>query len=259
MNKVAKFISKNSPTILVGAGICGMVGSIIFAVKGVPKARILMIEKRTEIADSGKVDRPEVEKLKIYASAIPAYIPSIALGSFSIFCFLFANKIQLDRQAALFGAYSFVDKTLTAYKEELAEKMDPKKLMEIEEGVARRRLASASKEGSDEIYIVNDDEQLFMDCVTGQVFKSTVQNVREAEYQVNKELGANIGGVVDQNFFMDCLGLPNTKAGEILGWDILRTSGDHMGIRFVNGNLKNGTPCWVLEYDVEPLKISDWA
>ncbi len=258
MNSVAKFIGKKSPTILVGVGIASFVGSVIFAVKGAPKARILMIEKRMEIEDSGKVDKPEIEKLKIYASAIPAYVPSIVLGSFGIFCFLFANKIQLDRQTALFGAYSFVDKTLNAYKEELAERFEPKTIKSIEDGVARRKIESMQIEPPKEVYIVNEDEQLFMDGVTGQVFKSTIQDVREAEYQVNKELGACIGGVVDQNYFMDCLDLPNTKAGEILGWDILRSSGDHMDIRFVNGNLQNGKPCWILQYDVTALSMSDW-
>ena len=257
MNKIAKFIGKNSPTILIGTGIAGFVGTVIFAAKGVPKARILMIEKRMELDDSDKVDRPEVEKLKIYAAAIPAYIPSIVLGSFSIFCFLFANKIHLDRQAALFGAYSFVDKTLTAYKEELADKLEPKALKGIEDGVARRRVETMQLEPPKDVYIVNEDEQLFMDGVTGQVFKSTIQEVREAEYQVNKELGTCIGGAVDHNFFMDCLGLQHTKAGEILGWDILRSSGDHMDIRFINGNLKNGKPCWILQYDVEALVMSD--
>lgn len=252
MRDLTKVVSKHSPTILTIVGVVSMVGTVVLAVHETPKARQLMDEKRAKLADQD-IDSKIIEQAKIYSAAIPAYLPSIGTGVFSVACFLGANKIHIDRQTALFGAYTIADRSLETFKEEAKEKLGADGYRELEESVARKKLEKSQE--YNEVYVLNDDERLFQDGQTMQVFKSTVSDIREAEYLVNKELGTAIGMEVQLNYFLSLLGCSTTDAGRVLGWDITKLHGDHVDVQFVDGNLKDGTPVWILKYEVSPIGL----
>lgn len=256
LEKVGGAIRENSPSILVGVGIA-LFGTTVFLVaKETPKAQKLMQEKRIEIAGSDPATRPELEKLQVIAAGAKAYIPAMVSSAGAIFCFVYANKLNLDRQTALIGAYTLADKTLATYKEEVKKQLSPKKADELEEAVAQRQLDDNPVEGKEIFVIGNEDQQLCMDSMSGRYFRASISDIREAEYQVNKEMVTGIGDVVFLDMLYEQLGLPSIEAGEIMGWDIQH--GDRLEIKLRNGTASNGQPCWVLEYDVRALVMQDW-
>lgn len=255
MTKVGEKVSQNSPSILLGVGIGLGVLALVLVADERPKADRAMQEKRCELADAD-VPSPYVEKAQIILAGAKEYAPAIAVEAGSIFCICYAQKLNLDKQAALASAYVIADKTLATYKEEMAKKLGPQKAEDIREAVAQKQLDENPVGSKRDIYVFGEDEHLCMDSVSGRYFKASISKIREAEYQVNKEMVSGIGEVVVLNTLYEALDLESTKAGEVMGWDILH--GDRLEIHLHEGTATDGRPCWVLDYDVRALVARDW-
>ncbi len=255
LEKASDAISEKSPSILTGLGIGLFVTTAVLAAGETPKAQLLMQEKRSQLADAD-VERPEIEKAQVMLAGGKAYIPCFVTGGLAIFCLLYANKIHIDREAALIGAYTIADKSLSQYKTAIKEKLGEKKSEEIHDEVARMQLKD-NPVRPNEIIVLGDDQHLCLDSQSGRYFRASVQQIREAEYQVNKEMVTGMERVVFLDTFYEALKLPtDARIGEVMGWDL--EHGDRLEIRLREGEASNGQPCWVLDYDVRALVVCDW-
>lgn len=254
--KVTEKMAENSPGILLGVGIALFGTTVVLVAKETPKAHELMQEKRTEIADED-APKPYVEKARIILAGSRAYVPAMATGALSIFCFVYANKIHMDKEAALIAAYTLSNKTLSQYKKAVQEKLGTRKAEEVKEEVARIQLRdNPVPSDKREIVVLGEDEHLCMDSWSGRYFKASVQQIREAEYQVNKEMVTGFERVIFLDTFYDALKIPcDAKVGETHGWDI--EQGDRLEIHLREGEASDGRPCWVLEYDARALVVPD--
>lgn len=179
-----------------------MVATSIMAVKATPKA-LMLIEK----AEEGKGEN--LTKLEIVTAAGPAYIPSVAMGAATIICIFGANILNKRQQAAITSAYGLVSASYHEYRDKVKELYGADADNNIKEEIA--------KDKYDENEVPNNDgKQLFYDEYSGRYFESTMENVLNAEYYINRDLSLRDYATINE--FYEYLNIDPIKSGDELGW-----------------------------------------
>ena len=107
-NDVKVGFNKNSPAILTGIGITGMLTSTVLAVKATPKALKLLDQAENDKCD----ELTTVEKIKV---AWKPYIPAVISGVSTISCIFGAHFLNRRAQASMASAYALLSNTYLAY------------------------------------------------------------------------------------------------------------------------------------------------
>lgn len=197
-----RFIKKNTPTILSGIGVVGVVATTVMAVKATPKA--LTILEKAEEEKGEKLSK--WEKVNV---AGPVYIPAVVTGAATIACILGANVISRRQQATLISAYALLDNSYREYKKKTDEIYGEEAGRQIRGEIAKDKYAG------DEVSL-DDDKELFFDFYSGRYFESTKEAVMRAQYETNRSLYVNYA--VGLNEYYDLLGLEEKPEYEMLGW-----------------------------------------
>lgn len=225
MNKVSilakglsKAVSDNSPSILTALGISGLLGTVVLAVRATPEAthRLdrLIEDMETEYQNGG----PE-PRVITFADVIrlnwQLYIPAAIVGGSTVACMIGANSISSRRNAALIGAYTLAEKAASEYKEQVVEHIGRAKEQKVRDSVAQNKLERTSD--GKEFIIYGTGNVLCFDTLTGRRFESTVEKIRKAEIEVNRQCINEM--YASQNDFYRHLGLDAVEIGEQLGWN----------------------------------------
>jgi hypothetical protein len=127
---------KNSPTILLGAGVVSMVGSTILACRATLKLEEVVTTMQGDLTAAKSVldmhpDNYSEKDHKrdvaiIYTRGITGmtklYAPSVILGGVGIACLTKSHAILRERNAALTAAYIALDRAFDMYRERVIEK-----------------------------------------------------------------------------------------------------------------------------------------
>ena len=173
---------------------------------------------------------------------VKEYAPALILGSLSIAAMLASNDIQRKRYGALAAAYATVDKSFKEYRGRVAEKFgdeveyqirhDLKAVGETEETVTDENgEENVVKKTVYETPVAKDGSPYarFFDKYTHDDNGDVVENTyweRNGEYNLlflkKQERYANdllrARKILFLNEVYDMLGMPKTKAGQIVGW-----------------------------------------
>jgi len=240
---VGKTINKNSPTILTGLAVAGFVTTVIFAVKATPKAlEILDQEKilRRDYDNNRPITKKDVIKL-----TWKTYLPTFLMGATSISCIIFANHINLRRNAMLSSLYALSETTLKEYQNKVIETIGENKEKKIKDEIRGDRIKNnPPKDGN--IIITGKGDTLCYDSLSGRYFKSDIETIRKIENETNKRLLSNMW--VSLNELYADLGLPGIDLGRDIGWDIDKT----LEFIFTSKLTEDGRPCLVIDYMVGP-------
>lgn len=249
--KVGKSINKNSPQILLGTGIAGFIGSIILTAKAAPEAK-----RRVEVLhdELGKSDK-ELSKHEIifeeFKVAAPCYIPTIVTAAASTGCILGSYKISSTRTAALAAAYELAQTGIKEYKEKVKEVVGEQKEAKIRHEIAQDKVNKSEnvppmQQNRGNEVMMTDGMTLFYDCYGGRYFRSSVNEVRKAEKYIADRLISEM--YVEMNEFYYQLGLPNTKFGDMMGFNV----DDGIEINLNSCVAPNDEPCMVLDFCAGP-------
>ena len=197
----ARFVKRNASTILTCIGGAGVVATSVLAVKATPKALTLLEKAREEKGE----ELTKVETIKV---AGPAYIPSILVGVSTIVCIFGANSLNKRQQAALVSAYALLDSSYKEYRNKVGELYGEDADMNIKTEIAKDKYDGA--------LAVEDGNELFYDDFSGRYFETTMENVIQAEYLLNRNLIRDCYVCVNQ--FYDQLKLEPIDGGDELGW-----------------------------------------
>lgn len=236
-----QFINKRSPEILTGIGIAGMITTTILAVKATPRALELIEEKKTE----NWVD--ELTPLEVVKTAWKPYIPAITTGVVSTACLIGASSVNAKRNAALATAYKLSETALSEYKEKVIETIGEKKEKTVRDKVAEERVKKNPVSKS-EVIVTGTGTTLCFDPISGRYFQSSIDKIKRAENELNKQMLHDISGYVSLNEFYDELGLDHTSVGDDLGWNVDKL----IDISFSSQLNDNGEPSVVLDYLIAP-------
>lgn len=197
-----RFIKKNAPTILTCAGGVGVVATSVAAVKATPKALQLLEEAKEAKGE-------KLTKLEVVKVAGPAYIPSALIGASTIACIFGANVLNKRTQASMASAYALLDTSYKEYKKKVTDLYGDEADSKVKEGIAKDKYEEYKDEN-------DDGKELFYDAYSGRFFRSTMEDVLRAEYDINRDLALQDWATV--NNFYDYLNIPNIDGGDTIGW-----------------------------------------
>lgn len=238
---VRRFVSKRSPEILVGIGISGMITTTVLAVKATPKALELIEEKKQE----KWVDK--LTPLEVVKVAWKPYIPALVTCIVSTSCLIGASSVNAKRNAALATAYKLSETALTEYREKVIETIGEKKERTVRDRVAEERVKK-NPVSKNEVIVTGNGKTLCFDPISGRYFMCSIEVIKRAENELNKQMLHDISGYVSLNEFYDELGLDHTSIGDDLGWN----TDQLIDIAFSSQLNDNGEPSVVLDYLVAP-------
>lgn len=198
------FFKRNASTILTCVGGIGVVATAVVAVKDTPKA-MQLIEKKTE--EKGE-DLTTIEKIKV---AGPVYIPAVAIGVSTLACIFGANALNKRTQASLMSAYALLDSSYKEYKNKVEELYGEGASALVQGEVAKDKYNSGD-------ISIDDEKLLFYDYFSERYFHSTMEEVMQAEYDINRELHTKDYAYLNE--FYDLLGLDHIQSGWDLGWSM---------------------------------------
>lgn len=261
LKQTEKLITDNSPMLLTSIGVAGTVGTAILASRASFKAAEVLQEHEAmlqyaakDVNDSRQIYglddiKPEIVPLSLKQKAKlvwPLYIPSIATGTCTIAAIVFANRIGTRRAAAIAAAYSVSEKAFTEYKDKVVEVIGEKKEEKLRGEIAQAQV-DATSPGSGQVIVVNGDV-LCLESYTGRYFKSSYENIRNAENTIGAEVINN--GFASLGDFYTELGLPRTSDCEEVGW----TTDKMPKIDISACVAEDNKPCLVMAYTVVPIR-----
>lgn len=238
---IRKFASKRSPEILTGIGIAGMITTTILAVRATPKALELIEEQKEEES----VD--ELSSFEVVKVAWKPYIPAMVTCVVSTACLIGASSVNTKRNAALATAYKLSETALTEYREKVIETIGEKKERIVRDKVAEERVKK-NPVSKNEVIVTGNGKTLCFDPISGRYFMCSIETIKRAENDLNKQMLHDISGYVSLNEFYDELELDHTSVGDDLGWN----TDQLIDINFSSQLNDNGEPSVVLDYLVAP-------
>lgn len=223
------FFSRNASTILTIIGGIGVVGTAVLAAKATPKAIVMLEDAKEEKGE-------ELTKWETVKVATPAYIPAIVTGASTLVCVFGANVLNKRTQASLASAYALIDNAYKEYKNKLKELYGEEAHNKIVDAIAVEkaediRVCNYNLTSYCDLSIEDgtSEPRLFYDEYSNRFFETTVEQVMNAEYHLNRNFV--LRGFVYLNEFYEFLGLEPTEYGSEVGWSI-----DDDGIFWIDFN-----------------------
>ncbi len=244
-------VGRYSPEILTGIGITGMVATTVLAVKGTPKALILIEEEKRRIKHEiyeeagpggngpGEIILKPVDVVKI---AWKCYIPAAVMGVMSVTCLIGASSVNARRNAALMTAYTLSESALKEYSNKVVETIGEKKEKSVRDAIAKDKVDN-NPVSSNKVIITGKGESLCYDAFAGRYFKSDIEKLKKAQNDVNSQLIDE--SYISLNDFYYAIGLENTSIGNDLGW---RVDKGLISLDFSSQLSDDGTPCLVFDF-----------
>lgn len=249
---------KHSPTILITAGVIGVCGGVVMACKATLKVDETLEEARKDIdrihesaehecTPAGVPYSQEDAKkdlTKVYAHAgmslVKLYTPAFVVTTTALGCIVASNNILRKRYVATAAAYATVDKSFKEYRgrvvERFGEEVDRQlkyniKAKEVEETVTDENGNTKTIVKTVNVIDPQDVSEYarFFEQYTRDEQGNVIENpnwetsgeyrlmfLKQVERYMNDRLRAT--GRVFLNEVYDELGLPRSKAGQIVGW-----------------------------------------
>ena len=240
---------KHSPEILLIVGLAGVVSSAIMACKATTKASDIledMKEKREviheceanqQLIDSGEYSEEDAKKdlTLVYFQTglkfVKLYGPAVLLGALSIASVLTSHNILRKRNLALAAAYATIDKGFKEYRERVVERFGKEVDRQLKYNIKAEKIEEKTidpETGEEKIEEKTIETGEISDCSCYARFFDEYSECwqRNSEYNLmflkaqqryaNDKLKAK--GHLFLNEVYDMLGIPRTKAGQIVGW-----------------------------------------
>ena len=238
IGKAGKFIDRNSPKILTGLGVAGVVTTTVLAVRATPKA-LEIIEREQDICNE-KLSKTDMLRL-----TWKCYIPTCLMAGVTIACIVGANTINTKRNIALASLYTVAKEAAKDLEEVTGEVVGDKKLTEIKDIIAEKKIEKNPPK-DETIIITGNGDVLCYDSFSGRYFMSNIEKIRKVQNDMNQEIIADMWVSLNEVYY--ALGLPCIKSGEEMGWNI------HNLIEFYFSTqlTKDGKPCIVVEFTPDP-------
>lgn len=237
-------VKKHSPEILVVVGVAGVVTSTVMACKATTKAGDILEEHKNQmnaIDQVVKMDRDDYteedhkkDTTIVYTQTaikfVKLYSPSIMIGVLSLGCIIYSHNILTKRNAALAAAYATVDRGFKEYRGRVVERFGKELDHELRYNIKAQEFekTEVDKKGNEKVVketvnvadpnLYSDYARFFDDGCNGWS-KDPEQNLTFLKCQqayANEKLKAK--GYLFLNEVYKMLGIPATKAGQIVGW-----------------------------------------
>lgn len=237
-------IKKYSPEVLVMTGIAGTVVSAVMACKATTKANDIIDELKEDmnkihsVAEMKRSDYTEDDLKKdtaiVYIQTgvkfVKLYAPAVGLGVASITCILAGHNITRKRNVALAAAYTAVDQGFKEYRGRVVERFGKELDHELKHNIKAKEfeVITIDEDGNEKtekktVNVVDpntySDYARFFDESCAGWTKNPEDNLfflKSQQNYANDKLKSQ--GYLFLNDVYEMIGLPKTKAGQIVGW-----------------------------------------
>lgn len=234
-------VREQSPTILTAAAAIGAVATAVLGVKAGVKAGAVISEVEDGLVD----ERSKPARFADRASHTwKIFVPTAVAAIGTVTCVVGANKISMNRAAALSAAYALSDRAFAEYREKVLETVGVKKADAIMEETDKAAVAANSVPGN---IIIANGEMLMYDKFTGRYFKKSMNDLNLALTRLNFSLSHE--GAASLNEYYSHLELDSIPMGEDLGWNSDHGLVEH---RMSSQIADDGQPCLVVDFNRSP-------
>lgn len=246
LHKVGFKLKKHSPEILLVAGVAGGVVSAVMACKATTKASAILektkknvdaiheVSENPDFADQYTPEDKQKDLTIVYAKSAldfaKLYGPSVVLGVASIGCILASHNIIHKRNLALAAAQVAEATAFKEYRGRVIERFGKELDKELKYNIRTKEIEEVTVDENGEATVVtktvevtdpnmeSDYARFFDDGCIGWT-KDPETNLiflKHVQAQANDKLQRN--GYLYLNDVYKMLGIPVTKAGQVVGW-----------------------------------------
>ena len=257
LSKTSFQLKKHSPEILVVAGVIGVVTSAVMAFKATTKVGEILDKTKEDVETIHKCEADESVKERyssedaqkdlaiVYVQTgmkfAKLYGPSVILGALSITSILASNNILRKRNVALSAAYAAIDKGFKEYRSRVIERFGEEVDRELKYNLKAKKFdetvideeTGKEKKVKKNGFVVSPGDisgyARFFEKYTQDEDGNSILNphwesnneynlmfIKAQERYANDLLKAKKRVFLNEVYEM--LGLPRTKAGQIVGW-----------------------------------------
>lgn len=245
---VTKLISNNSPAIMSGMAVTGVLGCIFLTARATPLAIDLVNEERERLyqEETGN-DWPVPTGFKLtwqetIKVAWKPYLPTAVCALFTIGCVIGSNVVSQRRNAALVSLLSVADTTLKEYQNVISKEFGDDKRKEIAEKV-KDNTFTQKVEGNTPLSI-RDGQQYCFDMYSGREFISDYNSICRAENEINRQILRDDTASVNELYYL--LGLDDIGVGNESGWTVEKCP---LEIKFSTYLNKDKKACLCIAYE----------
>lgn len=248
---------KKAPYIMTGVGIVGVGVGVVWACKATLKVDSIVTKAEKQLRNVDKAyEASEVARDYSYtkedrnkdvtiiraqevAELGRLYLPPTAILTLSVACLVGGQVILHKRFVGAVAAFEGVSKAFDAYRKNVIEELGPNADFRYKWGIKAENFKALEKsdEDSDELMetqarIENQVEDFINGCGESspyaRIFDELNPNYNECNPDLNRffmiQQQRNLNHLLDRNGYVflndayDCLGMPKSPAGQIVGW-----------------------------------------
>lgn len=243
LNKLKFQTQKNAPAIFIYGGVIGALGATMMACKATLKLSEMMDKSQETIKTIRETEADEtIEYTKedarkdlaiVYVSRgldiAKLYLPAVVVGGISIAAMIKSHGILSRRNAALAAAFTTASESFAKYRKNVVDRYGERVDHELRHGIRAEKVSVTDENGktkketvdvinSDPLTDYSDYARFYDDGCTGWT-KDPEYNLmflKAQQQYANDKLVAQ--GYLFLNDVYDMLGIPRSKAGQIVGW-----------------------------------------
>ena len=246
-----EFADKNSPSLLTGIGIAGLIGTAIMVYKASPKIHYILdgYKAANDLAKTKEEKRENTKQM--LKELAPVVLPPAGLMIATGAAIIGANNVSSRRIAMLSAAYSMSNEALKTLQVKTEEIFDPKRVQQVKDAVAQKKLDDRNVNTAvDNIILTRDGDVLCLDCYSGRLFRSSAQKIGQSINELSADVQSDM--YVSLNDLYDKIGLDRIPMGEDFGWNVDDLNRGQLMISLSSALTKDNQPCLVIDYDVSP-------
>ena len=268
MTKTKFTLKKHSPEIFIVVGVVGTVVSGVMACKATTKIDTIIDKTKSDIdtiheaaekgittvgEDYSKEDSKKdltIVYVKTGVEFAKLYAPSVILGTLSLTSIITSHNILRKRNIALAAAYTAVDTSFKDYRKRVVERFGNETDKELRYNIKAKTVEEkiVDEKGKEktikkEIGVIDgqlpsDYARWFDSSVTGWENNRdfNMMFLRAKQSWANDKLNAD--GYIYLNDIYYELGIPKTKAGQIVGWVSKPDDPNYQGDGFVDFGIR---------------------
>lgn len=239
LKQTERFITDNSPAILTGIGVAGVVATAYLTGQASIKAYRILEEN-----ESSYDPLTTKEKVELVWTL---YIPPVTTGLLTVTCIIAANRIGNRRAAAIAAAYSLTERAFEEYRNKVVERIGERKEELVRADIVQDRL-NENPPPSREVLMIGAGDVLCLEAFTGRYFNSNAEKLHAAENRVNARLIQDMFASLSD--FYDLIGLDHTEFSDEVGWNVDKL----LDLTFASAIAPDGRPCLSFSFRVVPIR-----
>lgn len=234
-------LKQNSPAILAGVGVGGVVATGILAARGGRKAERILWE---EHARNGTSDDRKEQFIADAKATWKCYIPAASVGATTIAAIISGQSVSARRQAAVVSLATVTERAFKEYKDEVVKVIGEDKERKIDEAVAAKNLADNPDPNG--AIVIGAGKFLCYETLSGRYFETDHESIRSAQNDLNAQCINSV--YASLNDWYKLLGLPSISTGDELGWN----TSHRLDARITTTMTEDGRPALCIKYGNTP-------